>query len=195
MFDTESSGNNVNFQIAISSKPFGILSWNFADFHISLRSTSGMSMKKIQEVWWENYFFCPPLTWNYPVFLLFGTKFGPNRYLLFEILNIDIKFEISFIELVSVQNFMENWAVFPFVPKQFSIRRLKNKFFGTKFGPNRCLLFEIPKIDYKVEISIMELVNVQIFVENKAFLHFKSELGRIYIYIHIIYIYTYCSKF
>ena len=38
----------------------------------------------------------------------------------------------------------------------------------TKFRPNRYLLFEILKIDYKFEMSIIELVSVQIFVHRSS---------------------------
>ena len=68
-------------------------------------------------------------------FLHFGTKFGPNRYLFFEILKINIKFEISVIELVKVTNIKENKAFLHF---------------GTKFGPNRYLLFEIRKKNHQI---------------------------------------------
>ena len=71
-----------------------------------------------------------------------------------KILKIDSEIEISIIELVVVQNFVEN--------KAFLL-------FGTKFGPNRYLLFGILKTDSKFDISTIELISVQKFVENKVF--------------------------
>ena len=60
-----------------------------------------------------------------------------------------VPFEIGIIELATAQNFLEHKAFLQF---------------WSEFGPNRYLLFEILKIDNKLKISIINLVNVQIFV-------------------------------